>query len=77
MRLLLAFVRIFAPLRVIARELAIIRELWELELAARQPPIYRVTAKPKAKDTEVSYMDVSDTRPKYKRGWDPVAEEDE
>ena len=33
------------------------RELYELELSSRTPPIMRVTEKPRASDTEVSYMD--------------------
>lgn len=44
------------PFTVIAQELSTLRELYELELASQMPPIRRVTEKPKASDTEVSYM---------------------
>jgi hypothetical protein len=45
------------PFSVIAKELTTLRELYELELSSRTPPIRRITEKPKASDTEVSYMD--------------------
>lgn len=74
------------PFHSIARELRILRELYELDLASRNPPIYRLTEQPSAADTEVSYMDVEE--PKRKRetvlsrfGWpkgaDEPAEEEE
>ena len=68
---------LFRPLTTIARELAIIRELWELELASRQPPIYRVTERPSKRDTEVTYSGVIDKRPVYKRGFEADEEEDD
>ena len=68
---------LFRPLTTIARELAIIRELWELELASRQPPIYRVTERPSKRDTEVTYSGVTDKRPAYKRGFEADEEEDD
>lgn len=43
------------PFTVIARELTILRELYELELSSHTPPIRRITEKPSASDTEVSY----------------------
>jgi len=46
-----------APFSEIAKELRILRELKEAELAAHNPPIYRVTEDPKKDDTEVTYMD--------------------
>lgn len=51
LRRLLAFYR---PVRVIAKELTLLRELYELDLAARG--ITRLTEQPKESDTEVSYM---------------------
>jgi len=45
------------PFSVIAKELTTLRELYELELSSRTSPIRRITEKPKASDTEVSYMD--------------------
>jgi len=42
-------------LRNIARELSIIRELYELELATHKPPIWRITESPGKGDTEVFY----------------------
>ena len=52
-----ALSRLLFPFSVIARELTTLRELYELELSSRTPPIMRVTEKPRASDTEVSYMD--------------------
>lgn len=52
------------PFGTIARELQIIRELYELELAAhtdhqgRPDPIRRVTEAPSKNDTEVTYAGV-------------------
>jgi hypothetical protein len=63
-RLLLSFLR---PLAEIARELRILRELYELDLGSREKPIYRFTEKPSKLDTEVTYMDVKDERPVFKR----------
>jgi hypothetical protein len=42
------------PFSVIARELTTLRELYELELSSRKPPIIRVTESP-GDDTEVMY----------------------
>jgi hypothetical protein len=69
---------IFRPFASIARELRIIRELYELDLASRRPdPIYRLTEKASKKDTEVSYSGVIDDRPMYKRWFEQGDEEDE
>jgi hypothetical protein len=51
-RLLLSFLR---PLATIAQELHILRQLYEMELAARDPPLYRVTEQPNPSNTEVMY----------------------
>lgn len=48
------------PFWVIAQKLSIIAELYELELANRNPPIRRVTEEPSQKDTEVTYAGVVD-----------------
>lgn len=51
----------FTPFQTIARELQILRELYELELAARTDsrgnpaPIYRITESPGRRDTEVTF----------------------
>jgi hypothetical protein len=45
------------PFSVIASELTIIRELYELELMRLEPPIVRVTEEPTGEDTEVFYGD--------------------
>lgn len=75
LRILLALVR---PLAQIAKELRVIRELYEMELESRQPPIYRVTEKPSKHNTEISYTGVRDERPIYKRWFGPAdVEEDE
>ena len=64
--MLKAILLFLAPLRVVASELTAIRELYEAELALHDPPIYRVTEKPKSSDTEV-YMPGAVESPKYKR----------
>lgn len=61
--MMLKLIRLFAPFAVIAKELTIIRELMELELASRPIPIRRVTEQPGRSDTEVFYTDVP-TKPK-------------
>ncbi len=48
---------LFLPLNAIVRELATLRELYELDLASRNPPIMRITEEPSKGDTEVTYMD--------------------
>jgi len=52
-----ALKQLLFPFSVIAQELTTLRELYELELSSRTPPIIRITEKPKASDTEVSYAD--------------------
>ena len=54
MKLLRMLRLIFSPMKEIAKELKIIRELYEAELSERQPPIIRITepANPRW-DTEV------------------------
>lgn len=64
MKLALALLR---PLSAIARELRALRELYELELAQRDPPIVRHTEQPADTDTEVTYDEFKDSRPKWKR----------
>jgi hypothetical protein len=44
------------PFTSIAEEIKILRELYELDLASRKPPIYRVTESP-GDDTEISFGD--------------------
>lgn len=67
---------LFRPFAAIARELRIIRELYEADLGSRVPPIYRLTEKPSKADTEVSYADVRDERRGFKK-WLQAAEEAE
>jgi len=64
LRLLLSLIR---PLSHIAQELRILRELYELDLQSRVPPIYRMTEKPSKADTEVSYQGVDEKTPFWKR----------
>lgn len=59
----LKILRLVAPFSAIARELSImngelkiLRELRELELSSRTPPIIRITENPGRSDTEVTYM---------------------
>jgi len=73
--------RLVHPFSTIAREMSILRELYETELAARNPPIIRITENPKKSDTEVSYMG-DDDKPKsalqkLKDAWDGIGDEDE
>lgn len=48
------------PFASIAQSLAIICELYELELSERKPPIRRVTETPSRNDTEVTYAGVDE-----------------
>lgn len=57
-----------SPLQVIAKEITILRELYEQDLLQRDPPIRRITEKPKKADTTVSYQGIQDERPKFKLG---------
>jgi len=75
--MLRALLAIFRPMATIARELTTLRELYELDLGSRQPPLFRVTEKPNKRDTEVSYSGVEDLRPGYKRWFQPEDEEEE
>jgi hypothetical protein len=60
---------LFRPLKAIALELHILRELYELDLASRENPVYRVTEKPHGDDTEVTYAGVEpEPKPKH-RTW--------
>ncbi len=76
--MLRALLAIFRPMKQIADELRIIRQLYEAELESRQPPIYRITEAPSKRNVEISYTGVADERPMYKR-WFGAAdvEEDE
>jgi len=44
------------PFSQIAAELRILRELYEMDLASRHPPLVRVTEPAGRSDTEVTYM---------------------
>ena len=55
------------PFQTIATELGILRQLYELELSARTPPIIRVTESPKKDDTLVMYGDGSDLTDKERK----------
>lgn len=59
------------PFHSIAKSLAVIAELYELELAERKPPIRRVTEAPSRDDTEVTYTGVPESRP------DPFADDED
>jgi len=69
-----ALLALFRPLYTIAKELAIIRELYELELRERHVnpqwapmPLSRVTEKPKKGDVEVNYFDENADQRKHKQ----------
>ncbi len=70
-RLGLWWSRTVNPLASIACELQILRELYELDLANRNPPIRRITETPSPRDTEVTYGDAE-----YKRDVFAPDEED-
>ncbi|HXI41898.1 MAG TPA: hypothetical protein VNH83_18080 [Bryobacteraceae bacterium] len=59
------------PFHSIAKSLAVIAELYELELAERKPAIRRVTEAPSRSDTTVMYTGREDERE------DPFAPEDD
>ena len=66
MKLLRMLRLIFSPMKEIARELRIIRELYEAELAERTPRIIRVTETPDPRfDTEI--FDGSEATPGWKK----------
>lgn len=54
--------QIFTPFAVIAKELTILRELYEADLASRETPVIRITQSPKKSDTEVFYGDDSENK---------------
>ena len=57
---------VFSPFKEIARELRIIRELYEEELGSMQPPVMRRTETPDPRfDTEI--FDGSEARPGWKK----------
>lgn len=57
-----------APFTSIARDLKRIADLYELELGAREHPVYLVTETPRKNDTEVTYSGDEEIKPKFK-GW--------
>ncbi len=69
MKLLRLIRAIFSPMKLIAAELRIIRELYELELESRNPPIMRVTETPNPRfDTEIFMPgDEADNRPAWRK----------
>jgi len=66
---------LLAPFSVIAEELRIIRELYELELSERKDhlgnpaPIIRLTEMPSKTDTEISYMGDTPKKPSVLEEW--------
>lgn len=75
LRLLLNLLR---PLPEIARELRLLRELYELDLASRTPPVYRLTEKPSQRDTEVSYQGQEERTPVWRKlGWGAAADSED
>jgi hypothetical protein len=68
MKLLRMLRLVFSPFKEIAKELKIIRELYEAELSERQPPIIRLTEAPNPRfDTEVFGMDGESEKPAWRR----------
>ncbi len=59
--------RLFHPFAAIARELAIIRELYEMDLANRTPPLIRCTEAPGKNDTTVTYADEDEKKSERER----------
>ena len=61
------------PFSSIAQELRILRELYELDLANRNPPTIRITEAPKKGDTEVLWDELTEEQTKLKElqdSWD-------
>jgi hypothetical protein len=54
---------LLSPFTEIAKEIRILRELYELDLANREVPIRRVTEEPSKYDTEVTYSGEEDIPP--------------
>lgn len=54
--------QILHPFASIAQSLAVIAELYELELSERKPAIRRITETPSRNDTEVSYTGVEEKK---------------
>lgn len=64
---------LLSPFHDIARELKILRELYEAELAERDPPIIRRTEKPRKSDTVVSYAGEEDrTKTALRKAFDSL-----
>jgi hypothetical protein len=64
---------LLSPFHDIARELKILRELYEAELAERDPPIIRRTEKPRKSDTVVSYVGEEDrTKTALRKAFDSL-----
>ena len=64
---------LLSPFHDIAHELKILRELYEAELAERDPPIIRRTEKPRKSDTVVSYAGEEDkTRSALRKAFDSL-----
>lgn len=51
------------------------RELYELDLASRNPPIYRITEKSSISNVEVLYSGTVEER--RRKIWEPLDEEEE
>lgn len=82
MSLLTKVIEFWAPLSAlprIASELSTIRELIELELASRHPPIVRITEAPGPSDTEIFYSSEPPARKKSTDLWpdSDIMEEEE
>ena len=57
------FLSIARSLTSIAEDLRILRELHELDLSSRHPPIWRITEHPGPSDTEIMYSSDPPKRP--------------
>lgn len=58
--MLLRLLRLFRPLYSISRDLHRLTDLYELELASRDPPIMKRTESPDDSDTQVTYGEEAD-----------------
>jgi len=65
------------PLATIAHELSILRELYEMDLASRTPPLIRITETPGRSDTTVSYGEEDENKGKLKDLMDAWNEDEE
>lgn len=78
--MLIRLLRLFRPLYSISRDLHRLTDLYELELASRNPPIVKYTESPSDSDTQITYGEevdpVEKARLKYLQVTGQIPDED-